>query len=127
MLGSSDSDIDAILILYKLASIRANHRNEYKIELTALRRVDGEDLVIRIILWKVLSDRIFLCIIRGDNVDRVLVELHNGYLRILFLPSLRFREAFETKVPQLNNYIDFLQIVVGSAFAPLDTIRNVNE
>ena len=83
MLGASDTDINAVLLGDEISSLGSNHGNEDKVKFSALRTVDREDLVFDLGLCEVLSYYVFLSIVRSNNVDGVLVELHQSVLWIL--------------------------------------------
>ena len=73
--GASDAHIDAVLLLYKAARSCTHHRDENQIELSTLRAVNRENLVLNAILCEVLSNSILLRVIGRNYVDRILREL----------------------------------------------------
>ena len=67
--GSSDANIDAILLLYEHSSSRAHHRYKHEVEFATLRAIDRDDLVIDLALSEVLGDGVLLGVVGRDDVD----------------------------------------------------------
>ena len=114
MLGASDTDINAVLLGDEISSLGSNHGNEDKVKFSALRTVDREDLVFDLGLCEVLSYYVFLSIVRSNNVDGVLVELHQSVLWILLPQGLAFFKNLQAVVFEADDHIHFLKIVIRS-------------
>ena len=85
MLGPSDTNIDPILLLHEASGAGPHHRHENQIELSTLRAVNREHLIFNTFISEILSNRIFLRVVRCYDVDTVLCELLYHELVVLFV------------------------------------------
>ena len=125
MLGASDANINAVLFGNEIAGLGSNHGNEDKVKFTALRTVNREDLVFDLGLCEVLSNSVFLSIVRSDNVDGILVELHQAVFSIVIVLGLAFFKNFQAIVFKADDDIHFLKVVIRSTLQSLMAMRYI--
>ena len=82
MLGSSDADIDPVLLLHKTARAGPHHGHEDQIKFSTLRAINREYLVFNLIFSKVLCNGMLLSVVGSNNIDTVLCEMLNHKLLI---------------------------------------------
>ena len=129
MLGSSDANIDSVLLLDELACTCSNHGHENKVEFSSLRAINGKNLVIYILTCKSFSDGVFLSVVGSDHIDRVLGELHQfaALFRILHRGSFTGFELLQTEVFKLTDSFNFRHSEVRSSPELFFAIGDVNE
>jgi hypothetical protein len=127
VLGASDTHINSFAVMDERARVCSYHRNKDDVELSALRAVDCKHLVLYLIVSEILSDCVFLGIVRSDYVDIILGEFHFWYPIVLSVQTLKLRELIQTKVFELidNFRLDF--VFKGFALPDFFSIRYVYE
>ena len=127
MLGPRKADIDPVLLLHKVARTRSHHRDKHQVKLAALRRVNGEDLIIDVRLCKPFSNLVFLGVVGRDNIDAILGKFLDGYFIVLSVHSIAFVEDREAKIGQLSDNLCFFIVIERGTFEPLPTLVNIDE
>jgi len=123
VLGPCDTHINPLAIVDKWAWICAYHRDKNDVELSTLGAVDCKDLIFYLIGSEILSDCVFLGLIRRDHVDVVLCEFHLWDLsnRLIVL------ELFQKEVFKLVDNFCFGLIFERRAFSVFFSIRHIYE
>ena len=83
MLGSSDADIDAVLLLNEATRAGPYHGYEHQVKLSTLRAINRKHLIFYAVIGKAFSDSILLSIVWGNHVYAILRELLNRQLCML--------------------------------------------
>jgi len=125
--GPSDSHINTFLLLNEGADICADHGDENEVELAPLRAVDGQNLVLDVLLGEVLGDGVLLRVVGRDDVHGVLCELHEGALRLKVVLYCRLIELLQTEILQLHYNVNLSHVEEGGASDLLHAIRHVDE
>lgn len=127
MLGPGKADIDPVLLLHKVTRTCSHHRDKHQVKLAALRRVNGEDLIINVRLCKPLSNLVLLGVVGRDDIDAILGKFLDGHSLVLFVQSVTIAENREAKIGQLSDNLCFFLVVERGTFEPLPTLVNIDE
>ena len=123
--GASDTHINPFAVTDKRARICAYHRNKDDVELSTLRAVDCKHLIFNLIFSEILSDCVFLGIVRSDHVDIILGKFHFWNLSVdTVFKSL---ELLHTKVFELIDNFCLCLVFEGSALLVFYSVRYVDK
>ena len=123
VLSPCDSHINPFSIMDKGTRICAYHRDKNDIELSTLGAVDCKHLIFYLIFSEILSDCVFLGLIRRDHVDVVLCEFHLWDLsdRPIVL------ELFQKEVFELVYNFCFGLVFERRTFSDFVSVRHIDE
>lgn len=127
MLGSSEANIDSILVFDECSAFRSDHRYKDKVELTTLRAIYRQNVVIHFVLGEVFRYEISLRVIRCYNIDALISELHERSVVFLVALLRRFIKLIETEIFERDNDINFLLVQVRGAFECLLAGGHIDE
>ena len=83
-------------------------------------------MVFYLVVRKVLRDKVFLCVVGRDNVDAVLVELHE-WNTVVFMELMGLIELLQTEVFQTIDHISFFVIKERASFDLLSPVRHIDK
>lgn len=127
VLGPRDGHVDAVVLLDEVAWVGPHHAHEHDVELSSLRAVDGNDLVLHVASEELLGDGVFLSVVGRDDADAALLELLDRNGIFFLVQPLGKLELAEAKLSHLVCSFGLLVIDERSALELFFAIDYVDE
>ena len=127
MLCPRDGNVDPVVLLDKIAGLRAHHSNEDDIELATLGTIDGNDLILGVGLDESVCYGILLGIVRRNHEDTVARKPLLSHRRDLLVQLLDFWELADAQISHIYSCINFLEVDEWSALELLLAIGDIDK